>query len=105
MTGLFNNQLILGDYTFSGLSFQKSLKFGNEYNFTTTSDNLTFQIPSFNSNKNYVIVLSTTSDTSYSSLIGSPLNKCNISNTGLITVPVIGTYYVYEFESSSFDME
>lgn len=103
MTGLKSGVLILDNYEFRGISVP--LKVGDEYYFTASSVPHTFQIPNYNSNKFYTIVLGNTGDANYSSVVGNPLTSdyYDISDSGNLTIKsIVGDYFIYEFESTEY---
>lgn len=103
MTGLKGGVLILDNYEFRGIN--APLKVGDEYCFTASSVPHTFQIPNYNSNKFYTVVLGNTSDVNYSSAVGNPLTPdyYDISDSGNLTIKsIVGDYFIYEFESTEY---
>lgn len=103
MTGLKSGVLILDNYEFRGIT--APLKVGDEYYFTASSVPSTFQIPNYDSNKFYTIVLGNTSDANYSSMVGNPLTSdyYDISDSGNLTIKsIVGDYFIYEFESTEY---
>lgn len=103
--GISKGVLTLGGVDFTSLDLPQKVNIIGDMSFTVESVPSTYQIPDYNSANKYLVTLSETTNTSYSYMVGMPVpsNIASISSTGLVTInTVVGTYFVHEFQSSTF---
>lgn len=103
--GLFNDKLVLGGVEFTGFDFQGGVELLRDFTLEISTVPSTYQIENYDSSSHYLITLGSTSNSTYSYLVGLPLpsNYYSISSTGLVTInTIVGTFYMKEFRSSDF---
>ena len=104
--GLYDDKLVLGGVEFTGFDFSGGIEPVRDLTFTVTNVPSTYQIPNYDPSNKFLLILSNTTNTTYSYLIGLPLpsNYYSISNDGLVNInTIVGTYYIHEFKASNFD--